>query len=168
VGAARRNPLSGLFVPEVRVLRLIHQAQRVERGGTWLGKRLGHLLRYRLAKTWGIHVHPKAQVGNIRLPHPTSIVIGAGSIVEDGVVISQQVTIGTKDDSHRNYPTVRRNARLYVGAMVLGPIEVGEGAIVGANSVVLSSVDPFTVVAGSPAKPVGSTSAATSRQPPAT
>lgn len=148
-GAAGR----GWFVPEQRVQRLIARAGSLDRRG-WLGRRAAHLVRYRLARTWGVYVHPRAAVGNARFPHPTAIIIGAGSVVEDGAIIYQQVTIGAKDTSERAYPVIRAGAKVYAGAIVIGAVEVGEGATVAANSVVVRDVAPGTTVAGSPARPI--------------
>ena len=79
---------------------------------------------------------------------------GEGYVVEDGAIIYQQVTLGAKDASERTYPVIRAGAKVYAGAIVIGAVEVGEGATVAANSVVVRDVAPGTTVAGSPARPI--------------
>ena len=54
------------------------------------------------------------------------------------------------------HPIIRRGVLSGVGAKILGHIEVGEGAKIGAGSLVLESVAPHTTVAGVPAKVIGS------------
>lgn len=152
-----RSPasLAGRFVPEQRALRALARATEVERRKNWLAIRIGHLMRYRMARAWGLFVHPTAEVGDIRLPHPTSIVIGAHSVIEDGAIIYQQVTIGSKDNSRRECPVIRAGARVFAGAVVVGGVEVGDGAVVGANAVVVDDVAAGATVVGNPARPVG-------------
>ena len=143
------------LVPSDVVARLVARAGEQSGSGTWWGTRLGHVTRYRLAKGWGVYVHPSARVGRIRFAHPTSVVIGAGVVVEDDVIIYQQVTLGAREVGVPEYPVVRRGAQIFAGSVVVGPVEIGEGAVVGANSVVLEDVPAWTVVAGSPARVVG-------------
>lgn len=144
------------FVPEQRALSLLRSAERWERRFGLMGLRLGSLQRYRLARGWGVHVHPRATVGDVSFPHPTSIVIGAFSVIEDGVTVYQGVTLGATDDARRDYPVIRSGASLYAGCMVFGAVEVGAGAVVAANSVVISDVPAGATVAGSPARVVSS------------
>lgn len=152
--------MSGWLSPEHRAIRELRRAERAERLPIPGAQHLGAYLRLRLARNWGVHVHPKAKVGaRVRFPHPVGIVIGAGCTVEDDVTIGQHVTIGAKSAEDRSHPIVRRGARIYGGSMIIGAIEVGEGAVVGAGSLVLHDVAPGAVVAGSPARPVGSSSA---------
>ena len=62
---------------------------------------------------------------------------------------------GTGKNVGDRHPKVRRGVLIGAGAKVLGNIELGEGAKVGAGSIVLESVPPFTTVVGNPARPVG-------------
>lgn len=148
--------LGELISPSTVVRRRIDLAQRMERSGSATGRRLGLLVRYRLARSWGVFVHHSARVGDVRFAHPASVVIGAGVVVEDGVTIFQNVTLGAVSDGSARYPVIRRNATLYAGSTVIGGIEVGEGAIVGAHSLVLHDVAPGATVVGAPASVVRS------------
>jgi serine O-acetyltransferase len=83
-------------------------------------------------------------------------VIGETTVVEDDVSILHEVTLGgTGKQRGDRHPKIRKGALLCAGAKILGNIEVGEGAKVGAGSVVLHGVPPHVTVAGVPAKRVG-------------
>lgn len=113
-------------------------------------------LQSRMSETFGIDIHPNARLGRrILVDHGTGIVIGETAVVEDDVSMLQEVTLGGtgKEDGDR-HPKVRRGVLIGAGAKILGSIEVGEGAKVGAGSIVLSNVEPYTTVVGVPARPV--------------
>ena len=116
-----------------------------------------------LLQNWGalvyaMDIHPQARIGaGVFLDHGIGLVIGSTAVVEDGANIWHGVTLGsTLTQAGDRHPKVRRNVTIGAGATILGNIEVGEGAIVAAGSVVLRAVEPYTVVAGVPAKVVGS------------
>ena len=90
------------------------------------------------------------------IDHATGIVIGETAVVEDDVSILHAVTLGgSGKESGDRHPKVRRGVLLGAGCKVIGNIEIGTGAKVGAGSVVLADVPPHVTVAGVPAKPVG-------------
>ena len=105
----------------------------------------------------GVDIHPAAQIGHgIMIDHATGIVIGETAVVEDDVSILHAVTLGgSGKESGDRHPKVRRGVLLGAGCKVIGNIEIGTGAKVGAGSVVLADVPPHVTVAGVPAKPVG-------------
>jgi serine O-acetyltransferase len=127
----------------------------------WLWKRdrrhLAHHVQSRLSEKFGVDIHPAARVGcGIMIDHGTGLVIGETAIVEDDVSILHGVTLGgTGKECGDRHPKIRRGVLLGAGAKLLGNIEVGEGAKVGAGSIVLDDVAPHTTVVGIPAKPVG-------------
>ncbi len=113
-------------------------------------------LQSRMSEVFGIDIHPNAQIGRrVMLDHGTSIVIGETTVIEDDVSMLQEVTLGGtgKEDGDR-HPKVRRGVLIGAGAKVLGNIEIGEGAKVGAGSIVLADVEPYTTVVGVPARTV--------------
>jgi len=86
------------------------------------------------------------------LPHPVGIVIGHDVEVGQNVRIQQNVTLGRPEPNREaGYPTVGNNVRIGAGSAVLGDIELGDGSVVGANSVVLEDVPSNVTVVGSPA-----------------
>jgi serine O-acetyltransferase len=125
----------------------------------WRHERL-HLARHlqsRISEVLGVDIHPAARMGRgIMLDHGSGLVIGETAVVEDDVSILQNVTLGgTGKHSGDRHPKIRRGVLIGAGAKVLGNIEIGTGAKIGAGSVVVAPVRPFTSVVGVPARPVG-------------
>lgn len=110
------------------------------------------------ANTWSIDIHPAARLGKaLFVDHGIGLVIGETAVVEDEVSLWHGVTLGsTLAEVGDRHPKIRRGALICAGATVLGNIEVGAKAIVAANAVVLKPVPAGAVVAGTPAKIVGS------------
>ncbi len=111
----------------------------------------------RVSTTFQVDIHPAAKIGRgIMLDHATSVVIGETAVVGNNVSILQSVTLGgTGKEEGDRHPKVGDGVLIAAGAKILGNIQVGEGAKVGAGSVVLQDVPPHTTVAGVPAKIVG-------------
>jgi serine O-acetyltransferase len=111
----------------------------------------------RISVKFGVDIHPAARMGRgIMLDHATGLVIGETAVVGDNVSILQSVTLGgTGKDEGDRHPKIGNGVLISAGAKILGNITVGEGAKVGAGSVVLEEVPPHTTVAGVPAKVVG-------------
>ena len=136
-------------------------ALQVHRVAHWLWqqrRRLFSLLLQNHASTvFGVDIHPAAKIGTgVMIDHATGVVIGETAVVEDNVSILQSVTLGgTGKDAGDRHPKVRCGALLSAGATVLGNIEIGTGAKVGAGSVVLADVPAHTTVVGIPARMVG-------------
>jgi serine O-acetyltransferase len=104
-----------------------------------------------------VDIHPAAQIGcGIMFDHATGLVVGETAVIEDDVSILHGVTLGgTGKASGDRHPKVRKNSLLGANASVIGNIEIGEGAKVGAGSVVLEDVPAHVTVAGVPATIVG-------------
>jgi len=100
-----------------------------------------------------IDIHPAAKIGSrVFIDHGTGVVIGETTVIEDDVLIYQGVTLGGVSlDSGKRHPTVRKGAVIGAGAKVLGNIEIGEYAKVGANSVVVKEVPDNATAIGIPA-----------------
>ena len=134
------------------------QAHRI---ANWLWHRdrqaLARFFQNQISVTLGVDIHPAARIGSgIMLDHATGIVIGETAVVEDDVSILHSVTLGgSGKESGDRHPKIRRGVLLSAGCKVIGNIEVGEGAKVGAGSVVLHDVPPHVTVAGVPAQIVG-------------
>jgi serine O-acetyltransferase len=111
----------------------------------------------RLARKFGVYVGDKTQIGKgLRLPHPTSVVIGQGLSIGTNCRIYQQVTISGAAESERNcdglVPRVGNNVILYPGAKIIGKGRVGNNVIIGANAVVTKPFHDNLVLAGVPAR----------------
>lgn len=120
-------------------------------------KELALFMQSRNSEVFSVDIHPACVMGRgIMFDHATGIVIGETSIIEDNVSILQQVTLGgTGNEKGDRHPKIRSGVLISAGAKVLGNIEIGEGAKVGAGSVVLSNVNAHTTVVGVPASPSG-------------
>ncbi len=139
-----------------------YQALQAYRVSHWLwrqGRRhAAHHLQSRMSEVFAADIHPAARLGSgIMVDHGTGLVIGETAVVEDDVSMLQEVTLGgTGKQAGDRHPKIRRGVLIGAGAKILGNIEVGEGAKIGAGSIVLNDVAPFTTVVGVPARPVGS------------
>jgi len=113
-----------------------------------------------ISETFSVDIHPAAQIGcGILLDHATGFVAGETAVIESDVSILHAVTLGgTGKDRGDRHPKVRSGVLLGAGAKILGNVEIGEGAKVGAGSVVLKDVPPHTSVAGVPAQIIGKAS----------
>ena len=109
------------------------------------------------SEAFAVDIHPAARIGcGILLDHATSFVVGETAIIEDDVSILHEVTLGgTGKDSGDRHPIIRSGVLIGAGAKILGRVEIGTGAKVGAGSVVLNDVAPHNTVAGVPAVVVG-------------
>lgn len=118
------------------------------------------------SEVFGVDIHPAAQIGcGILLDHATSFVVGETAIIEDDVSILHEVTLGgTGKETGARHPIVRSGVLIGAGAKILGRVEIGEGAKIGAGSVVLKDVPPHKTVAGVPAEIVGDSAEANPAQ----
>ena len=105
----------------------------------------------------GIEIHPGAVIGRgVFIDHGMGVVIGETTDIDDDVLMYQGVVLGgTTLEKVKRHPTIRSGAVIGSGAIVLGAITVGEGARIGAGSVVIHDVEPHTVVVGVPARVTG-------------
>jgi serine O-acetyltransferase len=125
-------------------------------------KALALYLQNQISVAFDVDIHPAAKIGHgIMFDHATGIVVGETSIIENDVSILQGVTLGgTGKESGDRHPKVREGVMIGAGAKILGNIEVGKYAKIGANSVVLHPVPEYATAAGVPARIVGQDKAA--------
>jgi len=116
-------------------------------------------LQNRSSENFGVDINPAARIGyGIMLDHATGFVMGETAVVGNNCSILQGVTLGGtgKADEDR-HPKIGNGVLIGAGASVLGNINIGDGAKIAANSVVLKPVPSKCTVAGVPAKPVAGT-----------
>lgn len=134
------------------------QAHRVAHWLWTTGRQqLALFMQNQVSAAWAVDMHPGARIGcGIMFDHATSIVVGETAVIEDDVSMLHEVTLGgTGKDTGDRHPKIRAGVLLSAGSKIIGNIEVGEGAKVGAGSVVLEDVPPHVTVAGVPARIVG-------------
>jgi len=132
--------------------RLSHFCWRC--GLTWLARFIAHVSRW----LTGIEIHPGASIGRrFFIDHGMGVVIGETAIIGDDCTLYHGVTLGgTTWNKGKRHPTLHDGVVIGAGAKVLGPIEIGTGARVGSNSVVIKAVPPGATVVGIHGHIVGS------------
>lgn len=103
-----------------------------------------------------VDIHPGARIGRrFFIDHGAGVVIGETAEVGDDVTLYHGVTLGgTSWTAGKRHPTLQDGVLVGAGAKILGPITVGVGARVGANSVVIEDVAPGMTVVGIPGRVV--------------
>jgi serine O-acetyltransferase len=114
-------------------------------------------LQSQASAVFGLDIHPLAQLGiGLMLDHGTGVVIGETAVVGDNCTLLHGVTLGgTGKDAGDRHPKIGDNVLIGAGTSVLGNIHIGNGAKIGAGSVVLRAIPPGATAVGAPAKILG-------------
>jgi serine O-acetyltransferase len=126
-------------------------------GMKWLGRFISHISRV----LTGIEIHPAAQIGEaVFIDHGMGVVIGETAVVGEGCTIYHGVTLGGTSlyKGTKRHPTLGRDVVVSAGAKVLGGFEVGDGAKIGSNAVVIKPVPAGATAVGIPARIIPSKS----------
>lgn len=117
---------------------------------------LPRLIAYLTRAVTGVEIHPAAVIGKrFFVDHGSGVVIGETAVIGDCVTLYQGVTLGgTGFQRGKRHPTLGDNVTVGSGAKLLGPIAVGDGAKIGANTVVVEDVPAGATVVGNPGHPV--------------
>jgi serine O-acetyltransferase len=117
---------------------------------------LPRFIAYLTRAVTGIEIHPAARIGNeFFIDHGSGVVIGETAVIGNCVTLYQGVTLGgTGFQRGKRHPTLGNNVTVGSGAKLLGPIAVGDGAKIGANTVVVEDVPSGATVVGNPGHPV--------------
>lgn len=149
--AARNGVEIFLLYPSIHAMMCHRVAHRLyKRRFFFLARFISQFSRFMT----GIEIHPGAQIGSgLFIDHGMGVVIGETATVGKDVTIYHGVTLGGtgKDKGHR-HPTIGDNVIIGTGAKVLGPIYIGKGAKIGANSVVVKDVPEGATAVGKAAK----------------
>jgi len=102
----------------------------------------------------GVEIHPGATIGKrCFIDHGMGVVIGETAIIGDDVTLYHGVTLGgTSWKTGKRHPTLEDNVVVGAGAQILGPINIGQGAKVGSNSVVVKNIEAKATVVGVPGR----------------
>jgi serine O-acetyltransferase len=133
-------------LPALWTHRLAHVLH--SRGHRQISRLLAYLAR---AVTGGIEIHPAARLGRrVFIDHGAAVVIGETAEIGDDVTIFHQVTLGAvgwwrderREPGARRHPVVGNRVVIGTNAIVLGPVTIGNDALVGAGSLVMTDVPP--------------------------
>ena len=111
-------------------------------------KFLAEMIMHHARKTTGIEIHPAAKIGrNLFIDHGSGVVIGETAEIGDGCTLYHGVTLGgVSTEKVKRHPTLGKNVMVGAGAMLLGPITVGDNAKIAANAVVRKDVPADAIV----------------------
>ncbi len=160
VAVYERDPACKSYLEPLLYFKGFHALQGY-RIANWLLRRgrrgMAMYLQSRISEVFGVDINPAARIGRgIFMDHGTGVVVGETAVIEDGVSLLQGVTLGgTGKEGGDRHPKIRKGVLIGANASILGNIEVGECARVGAGSVVLINVPAHCTAAGVPAKIVG-------------
>lgn len=103
---------------------------------------------------WGqMEIYYSVCIGkSLKVNHGVGSVIGARCYIGDNFLIHQNCTVGDKEGGR---PHIGNNVIMYAGSMILGNVTIGDGCIIGANSVVMHSCPANSILVGNPAKIIG-------------
>jgi serine O-acetyltransferase len=114
---------------------------------------LARELHSRITQALHVSIHPSATIGSgLFIDHGTGVTIGAGVVIGDDGSMLQEVTVGRSPEGEAGAPRIGRGVLLSAGAMVLGNVDIGDFAKIGAGSLVLASVPSGTTAVGVPAR----------------
>ena len=121
-----------------------------KRGFKWLGRMVSNLARW----LTGIEIHPGATIGRrFFIDHGMGVVIGETAVIGDDCTLYHGVTLGgTSWEKGKRHPTLGNDVVVGAGAKVLGPIDIGNGARIGSNAVVVKGVPDNATVVGIPGR----------------
>ena len=137
------------------------QALQLQRIAHWYWtnnrKALAYFLQSKMAENFDVDIHPGAQIGSgIMIDHAVGLVVGETTVIGNNVSILHSVTLGGSGSvTAKRCPKVCDGVMISTGAKIIGDITIGEGAKIGAGSLVLHSVAPHVTVAGVPGVVVG-------------
>ena len=157
--ALERDPAAGnaievaLAYPGFHALQLHRLAHALQGAGIPLLPRLISTLSRFFT---GVEIHPGARIGSgLFIDHGMGVVIGETAVIGDGCHLTQGVTLGgTSNRREKRHPTLGNNVVVGAGAKLIGAINVGDYARIGAGSVVVTNVPPYATVVGVPGKVV--------------
>jgi len=153
---ARRDPAIADLLPPLLHYKgyVALQAWRVS---NWLWRHDHHdaalLFQNEASNLLQISIHPAASIGSsVYLDHATGIVIGANVVIGDEVTILQSVSIGRRGELPTRSPRIGRGVYIGGGATILGDINIGDFAKIGAGTVVTGDVPAGCTAIGNPAR----------------
>ncbi|MGW6413299.1 serine O-acetyltransferase EpsC [Streptomyces vinaceus] len=141
----RREALLHAALPALWVYRIAH---RMHLHGLRIAARL---VSRHARRATAVEIHPGAVLGRrVFIDHGAAVVIGETAVVGDDVTIYHQVTLGAvgwwndckRPEGTRRHPVIGHHVVLGTNATVLGPVRIGDHAVIGAHALVNKDVPP--------------------------
>jgi len=152
---AAKNLFEAIFCyPSLKSIFYYKIANKLYRKNRFI---LSRIVSQHARRVTGIEIHPGARIGkNLFIDHGMGVVIGETAEIGDNVLMYHGVTLGGigGEKGSKRHPTIEDDVIIGAGAKILGPITIGKGAKIGANSVVLENIPPYCTAVGAPAKVV--------------
>lgn len=116
---------------------------------------LGELIRISIRLIFGCSIDPRTKIGKdvVFGYNGIGIVIHPNVVIGNNVTIAQNCTIGGRFGCKR-LPEISDNVYIGAGAVIIGDVKIGDGAVIGANAVVTKSVPSNITVVGVPAREI--------------
>lgn len=150
---AAKNLFEAIFCyPSLKALFYYKLAHKLYKKNRFI---LSRIISQRARRITGIEIHPGAKIGDkLFIDHGMGIVIGETAEIGNNVLMYHGVTLGGIGGQKgiKRHPTIEDDVIIGAGAKILGPITIGRGAKIGANSVVLEDVPPYSTAVGAPAR----------------
>ncbi|MBO4477522.1 MAG: serine O-acetyltransferase [Lachnospiraceae bacterium] len=146
---AIKSPMEVVLYPSYRAIVYYRLSHRLYKKQHYF---LARAVSQFATRRTGIEIHPGATIGKgLFIDHGAGVVIGETTIIGDNVTLFQGVTLGGNGkEKGKRHPTIEDNVMISAGAKVLGSFTVGKGSKIGAGSVVLQEVPPYSTVVGVP------------------
>ena len=144
------SPESQFVVVIFRAAQWLHEWGRPH----WLSTFLVRCYRALTYMILHIELPPDVTIGpGLRIYHPHVIVLNPGTVIGKNCVLRHMVTIGNTRpmEGRLDCPVLGDDVEIGSGAMILGPLKIGNGARIGAGAVVVKDVPDNGVVVGNPA-----------------
>jgi serine acetyltransferase len=144
------NPKGRLVLAFFRLCQFLRKLP-----GSWWLLASPILALYVVLVEWimGIELGYRSAVGKrLRLYHGTGLIVHPWAVIGDDVTLRHGVTIGFRKNTDKRLPVLGNRVEVGCGASILGPITIGDGARVGAGSVVMQNVPAGATVIGNPAR----------------
>ena len=150
---AIHSSLEAFLYPSFKVMLSYRRAHKAYLKGHYF---IARLISQRAARRTGIEIHPGATIGEgLFIDHGSGVIIGETAIIGKNCTLYQGVTLGgTGKEQGKRHPTLGDNVMVSAGAKVLGSFKIGDNSKIGAGSVVLEEVPPFSTVVGVPGRVV--------------
>lgn len=150
---AIHSSMEVLLYPSFKVMMHYRLAHKLYVKGHYF---LARWVSQRGVRKTGIEIHPGAQIGKgLFIDHGNGVIIGETAILGDNCTLYQGVTLGgTGKEQGKRHPTLGNNVMVSAGAKVLGSFKIGDNSKIGAGSVVLEEVPPYSTVVGVPGRVV--------------